>query len=321
MLYFLKDLIFPFLHQKDLIILCVVDGLIRTNLLSKNEIIDISCKETNRIEELSLSVEKAKRFARDDFDCISHIMHKENIEKCTLSFDSLKFINKKIINIFKFVNDLRIEFSHFSKYDKELFSDFAYLEKLVVKFTNSYDDSNLNFPNNLLNGLYNLKELVLKENSIRSFESNCFSNLSSLEILDLENNHLELLTKSCFKGLENLKILNLEGNQLQDYHMALTDLKNLTCLHINFPLATSSHIKFEHFNSLKSLQVLKVFKIMLDDYKFVNVEDLDLPNLRFLGITSDIVPKFKYLKLNFIHIAGLKDIDEISLNSQVDLTG
>ncbi|CAF1076623.1 unnamed protein product, partial [Brachionus calyciflorus] len=45
------------------------------------------------------------------------------------------------------------------------------------------------------------------------------------------------------------------------------------------------------------------------------------PNLRFLGIESDVVPKFKHLELNFIHKAGLKELDETFLNSQVDLTG
>ncbi|CAF1032808.1 unnamed protein product, partial [Brachionus calyciflorus] len=309
------------LHPKDLVLLSVIDGLLRTNWPGKDGIIDISCKESNRISKLFLSAQNVKRFERDDFDCISHIILRENIEKCFLSFDSLKFITKKIINIFEFVNELTLQFDYLSEYDDELFSDFQDLDKLEVKFTNSYRYGNLHFPDDLFNGLKNLKELVFKNNSIGSIESNSFSNLSNLEILDLESNDLELLTKSCFKGLENLKILNLEGNQLRDYHIALAELKNLTCLHMNFPLATSSHIQFEHFNCLKSLQVLKVFKIMLDDFMFINMEDLDLPNLRFLGISSGIVPKFKHLKLNFLHITGLKEIDEISLNSQVDLTG
>ncbi|CAF0774072.1 unnamed protein product [Brachionus calyciflorus] len=310
------------LNPKDLVLLSVIDGLLRTYWPGKDEIIDISCKESNRISKLFLSAKKIKKFERDDFDSMRHIMHRENIEKCYLSFDSLKFISKKILNIFEFVNELTLRFNYFFDYDYELFSDFEDLDKLVLNFT---DIDLFNLPSDLFVGLENLKELIIENSSISSLGSDTFSNLLNLESLDLENNNIGKLRKSCFKGLDNLKILNLAENPISEFHIeAFIDLKSLTFLNLRNSLGTN--IQVEHLNCLKNLEVLNVFKIIRDygdeiDYKCTNIEDLDLPNLRFLGIDSDVVPKFKYLKLNFIHIAGLKEFDETSLKSQVDLTG
>ncbi|CAF1122123.1 unnamed protein product, partial [Brachionus calyciflorus] len=55
------------LNSKNLVLLNVINGLMETYWPGKDEIVDISCKETNRISKLNLYGEKIEKFEKDDF--------------------------------------------------------------------------------------------------------------------------------------------------------------------------------------------------------------------------------------------------------------
>ncbi|CAF1135441.1 unnamed protein product, partial [Brachionus calyciflorus] len=177
-LYDVKSKNYHELNPKDLVLLNVIFSLLRTYWPGNDEIIDISCKNTNRISKLYLYGEKVENIEKDDFDCNGHIMNRENIEKCCLSFES--FISKEMINNFKFVKELTLDFKNIADVDYELFSDF---EDLQTLFLYSMYIKMSSLPSDWFVGLENLKKLILIVDSISSFEPGEFSKLLNLECL------------------------------------------------------------------------------------------------------------------------------------------
>ncbi|CAF0972370.1 unnamed protein product [Brachionus calyciflorus] len=301
------------LSSKDLVKSRVINSLLETNWPGNDEIIDISCRENNKISELNIEAYGVEEFFDEDFDCVSQIMYRENIEKCCLVFVALESINKQMLRNFECIKELNIQLDDWVDCEPELFSNFKKLEKLYIQFT-EIDE----LPDKLFKGLENLKLLLCQNRILESLGPDTFSDLSNLENLILELNNISELREFCFRGLEYLKIMDLSFNQITQYHLnSFLDLKSLKCLNLNH--AFSADIQAEQLNCLKNLEVLSFFQN--EDHKFKNIEDLDLPNLRLLVIDGEVVPKFKHLKLNFLHISGLKDLNEVSLKSQLDLTG
>ena len=79
---------------------------------------------------------------------------------------------------------------------------------------NLSDNQLASLPADLLDGLNNLRVLILDVNQLKSLPEHLFDGLNNLQLLYLAANRLESLPESPFEGLSNLKRLDLSYNRL-----------------------------------------------------------------------------------------------------------
>ena len=151
------------------------------------------------------------------------------------------------------------------------FSNFSKLEDLSL---GSNGISKL--ARNEMKGLFNLQELDLESNQIRSIACDTFDDSPKLKILNLAWNHLSYLP--CIKSTEgtwSLEQLNLRGNWLTDGHNASVAslLKNVKILDV-------AHNKLKNLGFLTQMPSVRLLwlngnkKLLINYTDFENSEDL-----------------------------------------------
>lgn len=104
---------------------------------------------------------------------------------------------------------IRIENSHLTEIPQKAFSAVSALNSLWLNFN---DIALMNIKG--LEGLYNLTELRLQGNKLRSIPWMAFQDTPNLKILDLKHNRLDVLPEYALRHLPALTYLDLSFNQL-----------------------------------------------------------------------------------------------------------
>lgn len=104
---------------------------------------------------------------------------------------------------------IRIENSHLTEIPQRAFYTVSALESLWLNF-NTITLMNIKS----LEGLYNLTELRLEGNKLRSIPWMAFQETPKLKILDLKHNRLDVLPEFALRHLPTLTYLDLSFNQL-----------------------------------------------------------------------------------------------------------
>ena len=104
---------------------------------------------------------------------------------------------------------IRIENSHLTEIPRASFNEVSALEFLWLNFNNI---TVMNIKS--LEGLWNLAELRLQGNKLRSVPWTAFLDTPSLKILDLKHNWLDVLPEYALRHLPALTYLDLSFNQL-----------------------------------------------------------------------------------------------------------
>ncbi|CAF0750493.1 unnamed protein product [Brachionus calyciflorus] len=275
-------------------------------------IIELPKSHESFIDFLNLNFAKNHYLNEDDFDFLEGFMLSKNIKQTILYF-----------------NQIEIE--------SNAFKGFNQLEKLLVKFKKSFI---LNY--NCFNGLNNLKELAIFDltntSVIEILKPNILKTLPKLEFLFIQGGMLKVLNceisqnnpylkylklnfcvmekiePDCFDYLPSLKFLNLSSNSINYFPEDLTTkLKNLVFLDLSNAFEKVS-IDTTWFNQLESLEFLDISYDFFNPSTFLNMDSLNIPRLKYLGITSlNEVPKFD-LNLQILKIQGIKELPEDSLD-------
>lgn len=104
---------------------------------------------------------------------------------------------------------IRIENSHLTEIPERTFYTVGALESLWLNF-NTITLMNIKS----LEGLYNLTELRLEGNKLRTIPWMAFQDTPKLKILDLKHNRLDVLPEFALRHLSSLTYLDLSFNQL-----------------------------------------------------------------------------------------------------------
>ncbi|XP_028680319.1 leucine-rich repeat and transmembrane domain-containing protein 1 [Erpetoichthys calabaricus] len=87
---------------------------------------------------------------------------------------------------------------------------------------------------------FDMQELYLQNNRIRTVHPMAFREATALKVLDLSNNSIASLADGAFQGLHNLVVLNLANNSIQDIDKRLfISLRSLSELNLSFNHITS----------------------------------------------------------------------------------
>lgn len=91
-------------------------------------------------------------------------------------------------------------------------SMFTSLQSLTL--LNLSDNSITKLRDDMFSSLFNLKDLLLHENLIKSWNSNIFNTTNYIQNIDLSKNQITLITTTMVEDFSNLKTLNLKNNPL-----------------------------------------------------------------------------------------------------------
>ncbi|CAF0985864.1 unnamed protein product, partial [Brachionus calyciflorus] len=290
------------LNQRDCILVCLLRSLISTWKHNLNyDIVDLSNRELNKIENLSIQFKKFRSVFSQAFINIDKIICIEKIKKLKIDFESINHISKKLLDIFEHVSDLSLHLNYNFKYEKYLFSNFKNLHNLCI--TNSFINEDLFL------GLERLCKLELSNSKIDTI------GLKDLECLTIKSS-LKSFQSKIFEGLENLKMLNLLNNLINIIDInTFKPLTNLTCLTLDFN--PKLFVRAESLNVLVSLEFLDLSNGTFCDS--CKLEDLNLIKLKCLRVKCQNLPVMKHLNLNFLHVYNIVNLDQRFFQSQSNL--
>ncbi|CAF0827206.1 unnamed protein product [Brachionus calyciflorus] len=251
------------------------------------------------LRELDLYGNKIKKFGKGAFNDL------ENLKYLNLSKNCIEILKDNTFNGLKSLHKLVLDENRIRNFGKEAFND---LENL--KYLNLDRNCIEILKDNTLSLLSNLEYLLLTDNPLSQIESDAFNGLKNLSFLDIGNSHRYWSTESLnfdstvFQPCTGLKIINLGKNNVNltsEYFNKLTSLQFLNIRHnmideINF------------LNKMQNLEILDLQFINTKEFN-ENFEKLCLPNLKFLVITCETVPRFNssFSNLKGIHINRAKN--------------
>ena len=161
-------------------------------------------------------------------------------------------------------------------------------------------------PSATLNGMLNLKTLLLDKNYISKIEMDAFEGLTDLEELSLTDNKLKDIERYWFKGLSRLQTVRLDGNEIKDLCDAcFQGAKKLWKLSLSHNYISS--IEKGAFSGLRKLGMLNLDNNLLEDVPtaaLVEMSDLHNLSLNGNGLKKLGLHDFQYL-----------DVTEILLNN------
>ncbi|CAF0907715.1 unnamed protein product [Brachionus calyciflorus] len=280
-------------NNKDLVMADILYELINTKkrLSQSDFIFDLSDKKKNKLNELNINFPTLGPIEPSDFDPLVNMLDFCNFKELTLESDRTVCLSPNS------------------------FSNLNNLEKIIL-----YCPKKCTFQSNCFDGLLSLRQLSILHITNILLDKTMFNgldNLKSLYILDktLKLNNCSIDTLEICR-IENLKYLYLQYNRLTNlFSDNLINLDNIKSL--NLQSSFISNYDAGNLNVLKSLEFLNLSN---QKHRIINLDKLDLPNLKFLIINSVIVPKFK-LKLEFLNIKDLLFINNHSFNHLASLKG
>jgi Leucine-rich repeat (LRR) protein len=190
-------------------------------------------------------------------------------------------------------------------------------------------------------GLINLMELDLKNNSIRYIVENTFIALAKLTKLSLDENNLEIVKSNTFNGLYNLNDLSLEKNEIKHVDpysfiglSALTKLtlqsNKLNALRSNTFIGLTAlcelNLENNQIDFIEPSSFLGLFNLKILLLGKNRLQELDettfygLCNLKYLDITKNTIHTirintfYKLLSLSHLYLIGnhFNQIDQLN---------
>ncbi|CAF0816328.1 unnamed protein product [Brachionus calyciflorus] len=309
------DLEFVKLNPQDDILMYVLMELF--DVEKEHDILDLSDDKINKIENLKMEKTNIKSLNQTDFDIVYSLIDPTSLKSCYFEAFNLVKIPKNSFKGINHIKELNIVNGTVmgSQYEEGSFNGLNELERLG--FFRS--DLKVLTPG-LLSGLDNLTRLDIGQGKLQAVEKDTFKNLKNLKYLSLFYNKINYLdNKDVFNGLEELKVLELGQNGMTKMNNEIFySLKNLT--YLNLRNNYLSDLKPSCFKELKNLEFLSLIDDRSDNYS-IDLEDVKLPKLKYLALNAKDVPNFQGIKLEFLYIEGLEDLDEYSLRGQSKLKG
>ncbi|XP_046355806.2 toll-like receptor 4 [Haliotis rufescens] len=195
--------------------------------------------------------------------------------------------------------------------------------------------TSLNFSSNYLSGITRktlrnitqLKDLILRNNSITDISADAFQDMKWLEVLDLRYNnvHEEVLQKS-FHSLQNtVRSIDVSNNR---YLWNLTDdfVRGLSRLKLKILLIEHAHIRQLNFSVISRLKSLRVLNVAHNDISWTTADvPWYLTNISFLSNSLTELPKFcvhtNYSKLRSLDLGenAISHLSNVSMKCLTDL--
>ncbi|CAF0909422.1 unnamed protein product [Brachionus calyciflorus] len=353
---------------RDQIYSSVLIKLIEIKSKDLNPVIDLSKIEENFLESLKLDLKKTNF---TDLELVTNILNVKKLKELTIISNhvNLTKIPKEMFHHFSHLKKLILKCSNLDNLRENNFSNLKHLEYLAIqeskidrieKFTFSnlknlkclFLSSNQleNLEPDMFIGLDHLEYLILNQNRLSCLKENTFSRLINLKGLELVENKLNLIEKNSFIGLESLELLNLSNNRayLKINTGAFNSLNNLKIL--DLASNTIDNIQEGTFEALVNLQFLNVSNNVLKNLDFlsrlpklealicvgmehavINMEKLEVSNLKYLRIECQEVPilssNLKNLQALEIRSVGdfkqgcfknLESLEYLKINAQKD---
>ncbi|KAI4487753.1 hypothetical protein M0802_011858 [Mischocyttarus mexicanus] len=222
-----------------------------------------------------------------------------------------------------------------------ILSDLTSLEKFVKKLGivelkifsfQSFETNNTLLTKEHLNGITNVKELILSHNSLFNISSKFLGDFPELEKLDLSHNNIKVLIDT-FNASPNLKYLDLNKNFIYAISAGLFNkLENLE--YLDFGYNRFQNIHESAFNKLVSLKSLSLKANGISDLscdifsKLKKLESIDISFNSFASIPQKLFIENKNLRrilfnnntVNLLTLPGhlflnLENLEEIYLNN------
>ncbi|CAF0817464.1 unnamed protein product [Brachionus calyciflorus] len=228
-----------------------------------------------------------------------------NCEISSLVIFSLKdFTNLKILNL----SDNKIKL--FSSYQ------FYGLDNLEV----------LNLTSNSIDYLYrqfiilkNLRILNLSKNNLKNINYDDFKELNNLEELDLSNCSIENIDPTAFSQLHNLSYLNISCNRISQLNIIKSGLGFPNLKYLNTGLNFLNNINFLGvFDRLEYLDLIQIQEHIPSTGSYL-LNNVFLPNLKFLECDCNFMPTFDFAKIQGLVIVGLLDLNKYFIDQCISL--
>ncbi|KAI4473220.1 hypothetical protein M0802_016248 [Mischocyttarus mexicanus] len=238
-------------------------------------------------------------------DLLITCKNQKNIQFSDLGFTSQDFQKK--------INSLSFKYCALGEKTslKEFVSKLGIKESKAFKFQ-SFGKSNTSLTREHLQGISNVRELILSHNNLTNISSDFFRDFADLEKLDISNNNL-ILPDDIFDATPKLTHLFLNKNNITKIEPRLFhELKNLEFLNLG-----QNHLavlKDDVFNELSSLNKLNLAGnnfMQISPYIFLKLgklEKLDISSNSLYLILSNMFKQNKALRYLYFH------------NNQVNIT-
>ncbi|CAF0986519.1 unnamed protein product, partial [Brachionus calyciflorus] len=338
----------------------IICDLLVQKLENPNEIIDLSKQEENIINPLAIIGEFGQSAPKNtDFDFMPNLLNMDRVERLAVINRQATYFPKEYFQNFKNVNDLNLTSQNLDRVIANNFLGMNKLETLFLchsqintiekdAFNGLKNLKTLHLINNnlsslhpdLFNGLESLECLSLDRNNFTIIKTNSFIKLKMLKKLSLNQNKIEKLQQGALNGLESLKHLELNDNQIKNLdYKVFENSNNLEALDIGYNPIERLEEKWSE--NLKNLKFLNLRQTKLTNFKFLNlfqklefldmciqyenslidVNSLNLPNLKFLIIGCFSVPKFNenYKNLQCLEIVVVNDFKDNCFDNLINL--
>ncbi|KAK9871328.1 hypothetical protein WA026_011595 [Henosepilachna vigintioctopunctata] len=189
----------------------------------------------------------------------------------------------------------------------EIVNHFGLKNLDVLAFESGYFENFL-LPTEKFDGLYNVTELRLQDNGLRTIEPNFFEHFPRLVFLELDRNQI-IFQEKTFTALKRLKFLSLSDNKIVKFPENFFDgLENVEKLNL-----WKNNLKHIEANSFAGLKNIKSLELAYNNIERINETSLDkLSNLVNISIRSNSV---KHLSREVFKSSPLLQQIEASGNS------
>ncbi|CAF0906982.1 unnamed protein product [Brachionus calyciflorus] len=293
--------------SKDIITACVLSQLILDK--QENPLIYLRDQNTNILESLELNEFNLYELDENDFEIIDTLINRRYLKKCFFDLKLNRFENN-VFSKLNMIKDLVIEVLKDCEFEPLCFNNLNNLNNLDLSYFNSKKiDSSILF------GMHNLKSLRICEARANELGAKCFKYCPNLENIYLAYFRIGNIYANTFDKLENLKCLNMMANEIPYVPKEIfTFMKNLTYL----SLSDVFSVPFDatYLNNLENLEILYLFA----SDTILNLDELNLPKLKHLSISSKKIPNFK-LNLKSLHISDLEQLETDSFDQLTSLKG
>ncbi|KAK3545524.1 hypothetical protein QTP70_007770 [Hemibagrus guttatus] len=169
--------------------------------LSSNQLSTVDTSKLNKLKRLDLGLNQITNLSLDTF--------KGNLQLQILSLqgNQISKLDPGIFSHLDNLEELNLRDNKIEVLSSGLFP--SNLKNLMLK-----ENSLLHLCSSAFTNLHNLTYLDLSQNLLSSLPAELFQNLSSLEHLDLSGNRLQALSSTVFRGLFQISVIDLQKNNL-----------------------------------------------------------------------------------------------------------
>ena len=190
----------------------------------------------------------------------------------------------------------------------QIFQKFMNLKRFYID-TVSFRGDGARFeiiPSKSFTGANNLKEIIIRGNTIKKIEDDTFVECRSLEFLSVTNNDIDFISNNAFNGLKDVISIDLTKNRLQSINRVIfNQVPKLKSLKLS-----SNSIKSISANTFSLASNLQ--KLYLDDNGLNAIEKgafEDLPKIESINLPQNTCTKLIISKVDGIFFPSLESLE------------